>query len=587
MNLKNLLQKFPFFFPIIILLLTASTSIGQTPAIRLIQPYSATTTVNSARQFIIGSVEKNSALSINGETVRVYPTGAFVHELNLKAGSTSVELKAVQPGGRESYKTIRYVYELPPAPKPVGSFDIESIQIFPEGNLILRAGDRISFKVKALPGQSVSALGFVPLYERPVTTSEPMAGIYQGSYTLLETDSFSAQKVFARITGPGGNSRDKYTGTTLSTAEALPSDMAQTIGRLAHLEYGLGDDRLGGAKIGYLDSNVRLNITGKIGSDYRVELTKNRSAFIPEEHIRFLPAGSPAPQSLTGKLIAYGDERFDYVKLNLTDRLPYQSMQQTDPAALLVDVFGATNNTNWVTHLSTAREIKQVEYEQLSDGIYRIKIMLHHKQHWGHQIYYNGKDLVIKVRRQPADPALHHLTIAIDAGHGGKNNGAVGATGVYEKELTLLLSLELKKVLEKKGAKIIMTRTTDSFFDNKQRILFYRDSLPDLLLSIHLNSSEDPLKVSGTSCYYRYAGFSKLAGSIHRHLQELGLKDYGLTGSFNFMLNSPTEYPNALVETLFLSHPEEEMKMLDPPFRHSMADKIVEGIEHFLHQSRN
>lgn len=131
-----------------------------------------------------------------------------------------------------------------------------------------------------------------------------------------------------------------------------------------------------------------------------------------------------------------------------------------------------------------------------------------------------------------------------------------------------------------------MTRTTDSFFDNKQRILFYRDSLPDLLLSIHLNSSENPIGVSGTSCYYRYAGFSKLAEGIHRHLQELGLKDYGLTGSFNFMLNSPTEYPNALVETLFLSNPLEEMKMLDPAFRHTMADKIVEGIEHFLKQCR-
>jgi N-acetylmuramoyl-L-alanine amidase len=574
------------FLILIAPVLDRNTALAQTPAIRLIQPYSATTTVTNARQFVIGSVEKNAVLSINGESARLYPTGAFVHELKLKTGTTEVELKATLPGGRQSSKTIRYVYEQPPTPKPVSSFDIESIQVLPEGNLVLEAGDRIAFRVKAQPGQTVTALGFVPLYERPVTTAEPMAGIYQGSYTLQETDSFSAEKVFARITGTGGKSRDKYTGTTLSTTEALPSDQAQTIGRLAHLEYGLGDDRLGGAKIGYLDSNVRLNITGKIGNDYRVALTKNRSAFIPEEHIRFLPRGSFAPQSLTGKLVASGDERFDYVRLNLTERLPYQSMQQLNPSAIWVDVFGATNNTNWITHLATAKEIRQVDYEQVADGIFRIKISLNHKQHWGHQVYYEGKTLVVKLRRQPPDLALHHLTIAIDAGHGGKNNGAVGATGVYEKELTLLLSLELKKVLEKKGAKVIMTRTTDSFFDNKQRILFYRDSLPDLLLSIHLNSSEDPLNVSGTSCYYRYAGFAKLADGIHRHLQELVLKDYGLTGSFNFMLNSPTEYPNALVETLFLSHPEEELKMLDPGFRHAMADKIVEGVEHFLRQSK-
>jgi N-acetylmuramoyl-L-alanine amidase len=48
------------------------------------------------------------------------------------------------------------------------------------------------------------------------------------------------------------------------------------------------------------------------------------------------------------------------------------------------------------------------------------------------------------------------------------------------------------------------------------------------------------------------------------------------------MLNSPIEYPNALVETLFLSNPEEEMKILDPEFQQQMAGKIVEGMKDFL-----
>ena len=67
---------------------------------------------------------------------------------------------------------------------------------------------------------------------------------------------------------------------------------------------------------------------------------------------------------------------------------------------------------------------------------------------------------------------------------------------------------------------------------------------------------------------------------------ELGLQEYGNTGSFNFMLNSPTEYPNALVETLFLSNPEEEMKILDPEFQQQMAEKIVTGIKDFLEASK-
>jgi N-acetylmuramoyl-L-alanine amidase len=67
---------------------------------------------------------------------------------------------------------------------------------------------------------------------------------------------------------------------------------------------------------------------------------------------------------------------------------------------------------------------------------------------------------------------------------------------------------------------------------------------------------------------------------------ELGLKEYGNNGSFNFMLNSPIEYPNALVETLFLSNLEEEEKILDPVFQEQMAEKIVQGVRDYLEGGR-
>lgn len=62
---------------------------------------------------------------------------------------------------------------------------------------------------------------------------------------------------------------------------------------------------------------------------------------------------------------------------------------------------------------------------------------------------------------------------------------------------------------------------------------------------------------------------------------ELDLKEMGNNGSFNFMLNSPIEYPNALVETLFINNPEDEMKMMDEGFQQQIADKIVLGIKIF------
>lgn len=110
----------------------------------------------------------------------------------------------------------------------------------------------------------------------------------------------------------------------------------------------------------------------------------------------------------------------------------------------------------------------------------------------------------------------------------------------------------------------------------------YRDSMPDLLISIHLNSSSDPIHVEGTSTFYRHVGFRNLSYDVYKRMLELGLKDYGNNGSFNFMLNSPVEYPNALVEMLFLSNPEEEMKIMDDNFQQQIADKIVLGIKDFL-----
>jgi N-acetylmuramoyl-L-alanine amidase len=275
------------------------------------------------------------------------------------------------------------------------------------------------------------------------------------------------------------------------------------------------------------------------------------------------------------------------VEVRLFDKLPYQSMQWVNPSSIVVDIFGATNNTNWITQMETVKEIAGVDYEQIADDILRIKIRLKNIQHWGHHVSYRGNTLVIKIKQQPKNLKLKNLTIAVDAGHGGSNTGAQGITGVIEKDIALAISLKLQKVLEREGAKVIMTRTTEQFFDNKERILFYRDSLPDLLISMHLNSSADPINVGGTMMFYRYPGFRPLSANIYRRMIELGLKPAGITGSFNFMLNSPIEYPNALVEALFLSNPEEEAKVIDPLFQQLMAEKIVQGIKDFLNDVSN
>lgn len=569
----------------ILLLFAASASAQDNPFIKLTDPLKENISVSSSRQFIMGSTCKACSISINDTAVKVYSTGAFVYELNINS-DTSFNIVATNSNGKRAVKKLAFSYRMPSFPDTVKTAAIASIQTFPEGNLVLLPGDKIQLKVKALPGSNVTTYNNTVLYEMPVKLSGGMPGIYQGEYIVKPSDDFSAQKFTVTLVSPAGEKAARETSNSFAVMSALSSDVALTKGRLAHLEYGLGDDRLGGAKIGYLDSLIPLKIIGKVAQDYKVRLAPNRTAYIPDDLVELMPKGSFMPASLTGQWKVYGDSTYDYVNIGLTARLAYQSMQLIDPSRIVVDIYGATNNTSWITQLENTREITNVDYEQLQDEVVRVTIQLKHAQHWGYDISYKGSLLVIRVKQQPASLALNKLTIAIDAGHGGSNTGAGGPAGSSEKAIALALSLKLQAALEKEGVKVLMTRTTETFVDNKERILLYRDNRPDLLISIHLNSSSDPIRAGGTSTLYRYTGFRSLSESINKRMLELGLKEYGNIGSFNFMLNSPTEYPNALIEALFLSNPAEEALILDEGFQQKMVNKIVQGIRDFLAQSK-
>ncbi|MEQ1552990.1 MAG: N-acetylmuramoyl-L-alanine amidase [Ferruginibacter sp.] len=573
------MHKYVFFF---LFVFSFTKLIAQdNPFIRLVELTKPVNTVTKAKQFIIGSTCKTCLLTINENKVKVYSTGAFAYEINLNPGDTSFLVKATNAAEKTVTKTIGFSYALPKPVEAVKTLGIESIQTYPEGNLILNTGDKIQFKVKAYPGCNVSAINGAVLYELPTSVTKGMAGIYQGEYIIKATDSFAAKKIPIAIS-KDGQLVVVETKNTFAILNPLSSDVCITKGRLAHLLYGLGDDRLGGAKIGYIDSMIPLKIIGKVGGNYKVQLAPYKTAYIPDDVVTLAPKGTFAGSALTERWQVFGDSVYDYVAVGLTSKLPYQSVQEIEPSKIVVDVFGATNNTNWITQLQTCKEIKNVTYEQIQDGVFRITIFLNHKQLWGHSVYYKGNLLIIKIKQQPQNLALKNLTFAVDAGHGGSNTGAGGPTGASEKEITLALSLKLQQALQKEGAKVIMTRVVEKFVDNKERILIYRDNTPDLLISIHLNSSADPINVGGTSSMYKYIGFKNLSSSIHKRMLELGLKEYGNIGAFNFMLNSPTEYPNALVETLFLSNPAEEELVLNPVFQDKMIAKILLGIKDFL-----
>ena len=206
----------------------------ETPFIKLVNPTKANNTVSTSRQFIIGSTCKTCTVNINNNPVKVFATGAVAYEVNLKEGDTSFLITATNTAAKTVTKTISFSYSIPKAAEPVKTLGIETIQTFPEGNLILMPGDKIQFKVKAFPGANVQTINNTTLYEMPIKQTAGMAGIYQGEYIVKPTDNFSALKIPVTITGTDGTKIIKETNNSFSVMSALSSDVAITIGRLSH-----------------------------------------------------------------------------------------------------------------------------------------------------------------------------------------------------------------------------------------------------------------------------------------------------------------------------------------------------------------
>jgi len=361
---------------------------------------------------------------------------------------------------------------------------------------------------------------------------------------------------------------------------------ALTTGKLPMLAYGQGQDRLGGAKSGYIDTGVTIRVIDSTEAMYLVRLSAAHTAYINKENVQPHNNYKAAPFYLTNSWSVKGDEKFDYLTINLDERLPYRSWMEINPSKIVVELYGVQSNTNWITQLRSAKEIASVDINQWEDDVVRATITLTHNQHWGYSLQYNNKNLVIRVRRQPTDLRVKSMKVAIDAGHGGSNTGAAGIKSkTFEKDYTVRFAEELRQVLQSKKVQVLLTRTGDTNIVNADRVIRLQEEMPDFLVSLHLNSSASPA-VKGVSTYYKHIGFKPLTSAILNRMLELNLNEFGHVGNFNFAMVAPTDFPSALVEVAFISNEEDEKRILDPRFQRMVAKKIYRGIKDWLREVR-
>ena len=172
---------------------------------------------------------------------------------------------------------------------------------------------------------------------------------------------------------------------------------------------------------------------------------------------------------------------------------------------------------------------------------------------------------------------MSDITIALDAGHGGSDPGAVYGNR-NEKDDALRLTKAVGKILEDSGINVFYVRKSDEYETPFKKATDANNAGADYFISIHRNSSEEPNQYSGVeSLVYRDSGIrSVIAKNINSELEKVGFNNLGITQRPNLVVLKRTRMPAVLVETGFINS-DEDNAIFDENFD-KIANAIAQGI---------
>ena len=247
---------------------------------------------------------------------------------------------------------------------------------------------------------------------------------------------------------------------------------------------------------------------------------------------------------------------------------------------------------------------------------------------YGHRLVFDiylGKKKSANTKKKKKKSTKKIFVIAIDAGHGGKDPGAIGRRGTKEKDIVLSIAKRLHKLLKKeKNIKPILIRNKDSYLSLRQRINKARRYKADLFLSIHANASKNR-KARGSSVYVLsqhgatseqakwlankenssdlLGGASiddkdqdvaqvlldlsqsvtietslKASSIILKKLKKISKLQFNSTEQAGFVVLKSPDIPSVLIETAFLSNPKEEKKLKTKKFQKNIAKAVKDAI---------
>jgi N-acetylmuramoyl-L-alanine amidase len=270
------------------------------------------------------------------------------------------------------------------------------------------------------------------------------------------------------------------------------------------------------------------------------------------------------------------------LRIPLTQRVPFQVIESE--RTLSLTLYSAAGDVDWMRY-GTDPLVRQLTWHQSQRQEVTLRIELSAPV-WGYRTRWSRNDLILELRRPPQLSGTNPLrgrTIAIDPGH--PPLGSTGPTGLREAEANLAVALQLRTMLQNAGAKVQMTRVSDSAVDLWPRVTFAEQSGADLLVSIHNNALPDgvnPFTNNGTSVFYNQPRSVPLAAAIQETLvRQLKLPDLGIARADLAVIRG-TWMPSVLVEGMFIIMPEQEAALRTRSGTRRYARGVYEGIVGYL-----
>ncbi len=561
-------------------------------AIRVVYPPAGAAIQARDSNFIFGTVGSGkAALTINGTSVPVLPNGSFIAFLPLPPASAP-QYAIVAARGADTVRAVHTV-KLPP-PRPVladtGRLVVDSVSVAPRGTRVARADERIRVSVRAPRNASVgvrladkSELRLVS----PAGTLDPLRLTAEGDPYIWATD------VSASSLAPGA---ELIVSRGLDSVRFPIRDITiddTTRPRWVRLTGGTevpDTDRViivrpvpNGTYKWFLFPGTTLQATGRIGDMVRVRLDAALEAWVAASDVTDLPPGTPAPRRTAANARVVGGRDWVDVVIPTGERPAFDVREEGN--RLVLTLYGVQANSDIIGYTADDSLVRRVRWYQETSDRARYEIDLA-RAPYGYLPGWDRGVFTLRVRRPPAINAsspLKGLTIAVNAGH--PPAGSTGPTGLYEPVATLAISERLKTILESRGAKVVMTRTTAAPLALAIRPVMARRAGAHAFVSIHLNALPDginPFTANGTGSYYFHPSSEPLAREVQRGMvRRMGLRDLGIFYDNLSDLRHPW-MPSVLTEGAFIMMPEQEAAVQTAEFQERYALGVADGVEAYF-----